>query len=319
MDTASKLCWDTGDAAQKLSIGSHELYLAASGCDRKPGEPIVLLMQGMGSTIDEWVAVRKLVTPFARWVNYDRSGLGRSDGPDPAPESISAVSVATELDTLLKVAGIAPPFIIVCHSWGGFTAREFFHLRPHDVAGMVFVDCNNEYTWEGGAWGPEVFEPLIFDQNWVETTGLAAERILSDAEWKAVVDNMNSPRHRRTEAAEGRGSKFDRPSLMAKQQLENQILGNRPVSVIMADTPRDFQRMCDVGIAAGHGTDVQRALCRERLERLKAKHREWLLANLTLSRVNHHVEVDCGHNVQMIQPEAIAKEISWVLDIARRR
>lgn len=42
---------------------------------------------------------------FVRWLEYDRSGLGRSEDPPVAPEEITAVSVATELDILLKTAG----------------------------------------------------------------------------------------------------------------------------------------------------------------------------------------------------------------------
>jgi hypothetical protein len=60
--------WDIGDKSSMVSIGTHKLYLSASGPDRKFGEPIIVLMQGLGSTIDEWVAVRRLVLPFARWL-----------------------------------------------------------------------------------------------------------------------------------------------------------------------------------------------------------------------------------------------------------
>jgi pimeloyl-ACP methyl ester carboxylesterase len=127
-------------------------------------------MQGIGSTIDDWVAVRKLVLPFARWLNYDRSGMGRSEGPDQTPPSISAASVAAELDILLKNAGIEPPFIVVAHSWGGYTSREFLELRSNDIVGMVFVDCNTERFFDSGAWGLDVFYPVLGDQDFVETT-----------------------------------------------------------------------------------------------------------------------------------------------------
>jgi hypothetical protein len=70
--TSSKyllLRWDAGDKSDLVSIGTHKLYLSVSGPNRKSGEPIVLLMQGLGSTIDLWVAVKRHVTPFARWLN----------------------------------------------------------------------------------------------------------------------------------------------------------------------------------------------------------------------------------------------------------
>lgn len=144
--------WDKGEKDGMVSIGTHKLYLSASGPDRKPREPVIVLMQGLGSTIAEWVAVRRQVLRYARWVQYDRSGLGRSEAPPQQLEAITAVSVATELDTLLKNSGVEGPFIIVCHSWGGITAREFLHLRPHDVVGMVFVDANTEKSFDGGNW-----------------------------------------------------------------------------------------------------------------------------------------------------------------------
>ncbi|KAJ5129095.1 hypothetical protein N7526_007261 [Penicillium atrosanguineum] len=69
--------WDTGDMEGLVSIGSHKLYLSASGPERLAGEPIVLLMQGLGSTIDEWVAVRKLMLPLCAMVELRSFG----DGP----------------------------------------------------------------------------------------------------------------------------------------------------------------------------------------------------------------------------------------------
>ena len=111
---------------------------------------------------------------FARWVEYDRSGLGRSESPPEPPEAISAVSVAAELDALLKNAEIAPPYLIVCHSWGGITSREFLHLRPKDVVGMVFVDANTEKSFDGGIWPLPYISAVIGDIDWTETTGLAA-------------------------------------------------------------------------------------------------------------------------------------------------
>lgn len=121
-------------------------------------------MQGVGSTVDVWAAVRNLMVPFARWLNYDRSGMGRSEGVDQTPPTISAASVAAELETLLMNAGVEPPFIIVAHLWGGYTSREFLKLRPNDVVGIAFVDSVTKYFFDRiitGAWGFEVFILVI--------------------------------------------------------------------------------------------------------------------------------------------------------------
>ncbi len=75
-------------------------------------------------------------------MQYDRSGLGQSESPPEAPEAITAASVASDLDAVLRNAGIDPPFVTVAHSWGGLTSREFLHLRPNDIVGIVFVGKN---------------------------------------------------------------------------------------------------------------------------------------------------------------------------------
>lgn len=315
----SRVDWNKGDKDGLVSIGSHSLYLSVSGPDRDPGQPTVILMQGVGSTIDEWVAVRKLVLPFARWLNYDRSGMGRSEGPSQTPTNISAASVAADLDILLKNAGIEPPFIIVAHSWGGYTSREFLELRPDDIVGMVFVDCNTERFFDSGAWGLDVFSPVLGGQDFVETTGLATSHVLSEEEWKAVADEQADPRHQATEAAETKAVPNDRRALVSKKQLEKEkpLLEDYPVSVIIADTPGDFQKMYDSGVAAGNGTGEERAQFRKCLEKWREMDEDWQRDLLRLSRLSRSVRVHCGHNVQLLQPQCIVREIQWIVDSYR--
>lgn len=314
MQQTSQIDWDRGDKNGLISIGSHRLYLSVSGPDRKPGQPIVILMQGLGSTIDEWVAVRKLVLPFARWLNYDRSGMGRSEGPDQTPPSISAESVASELDVLLKNADIKPPFIVVAHSWAGYTSREFLELRPRDIVGMVFVDCNTEQFLDNGTWGLSVFNPVIGDQNFFETTGLVTTHVLSEDEWKAIEEEQANPRHQATGAAEMQAAPNDRLTLAPKRQLEKQVLRGYPVSVIVANTPGDFQKMYDYGVSVGNGTEEERALFRKCLDRWREMNEDWQTELLKLSRLTRTVCLNCSHNVQLVQPQSIAQEIQWAID-----
>ncbi|KAJ5995284.1 hypothetical protein N7481_002261 [Penicillium waksmanii] len=317
MQQTSEIDWDKGDKSGLVSIGSHKLYLSVSGPDRKPGQPIAILMQGLGSTIDEWVAVRELVLPFARWLNYDRSGMGRSEGPEQTPSSISAASVAAELDVLLKNAGIEPPFVVVAHSWGGYTSREFLELRPSDIVGMVFVDCNTELFFDNGAWGLDVFYPVLGGQDFMETTGLVTSHVLSEEDWKAVKEEQANPRHQATEAAEMQAAPKDRLAMVPKKQLERQPLGDYPVSVIIANTPGDFQKMYDFGVAAGNGTEEERALFRKRLDRWREMDEDWQRELLKLSRLSRSVRLYCSHNVQLVQPESIVQEIRWAMDSCR--
>src|SRR4051812_8390113 len=115
MATNHKINWNTGSPSSLISIGTHSLHLSTSGPPRTPNTPLILLMPGHGSTTTEWSAVKRLITPFARWLEYDRSGLGRSEShpSPPTPYIINATSIAAELDILLRNAGVEGPFIIV--------------------------------------------------------------------------------------------------------------------------------------------------------------------------------------------------------------
>lgn len=308
--------WNTGDKSGNVSIGTHSLYLSSFGPSRAPGTPIVLLMQGLGSTIAEWVAVQRLITLFARWVQYDRSGLGKSESPPDPPEAITAVSVATELASLLTNAGISGPFIIVCHSWGGMTAREFLHLRGEEVVGMVFVDANTEKSFDGGQWPLPFITSVIGDQDWFQTTGLTTSLVLSDEEWAAVKAMQTDSRHQATEAAESRGYKMDPPVLAAKMQFEKQVLGDRPISVVRGNATRDLKRMYDAGVTRGNGTEEERRLFREYLGRAGGKDKLWQEEILKLSKVGRLVRAEnSGHNIQMQEPEVVAKEVKWVWEL----
>lgn len=214
--------WDRGDRSTLISIGNHSLYLQVSRRDRIHNEPIVVLMTGSGSNIDEWVAVRRLVEPFARFLWYDRSGLGRSDTPPILPDAISATSIAADLDSLLKTASVKPPYVILCHSRGGITAREFLHLRPDHVAGIVFVDANQEDTFhhEKGFPGESspCFEIMMTGIDYFEVTDIKANTVLSKEEFQAVLNVQARPLSKTITSAEEACAKLDPPVLEAKKQ-----------------------------------------------------------------------------------------------------
>ncbi|KFY29598.1 hypothetical protein V493_02276 [Pseudogymnoascus sp. VKM F-4281 (FW-2241)] len=314
MSQESSQDWNRGEKSGLVSIGSHKLYMAVSGPDRREGEPIVVLMTGLGSTIDEWVAVRRLIEPFSRVLVYDRSGLGKSEMPPNTPKAISAVSIATELDTLLKITGVSPPYIILCHSRGGITAREFLHLRPSDVAGMVFVDANQENTFLHHEDFPSPsFEIMLTVIDYYEVTGIKADTVLSKEEFQAVLNVQGKPSTEITSKAEEAGAKGDPLVLAAKKQLQTQALENRPVSVIHANTARDFRRLYKAGIKAGNGSERDRQEFRDivgfwqKTSTMRAKE------ILGLSGVHNFRDVlKSGHNIQLLEPELIADELKWV-------
>jgi pimeloyl-ACP methyl ester carboxylesterase len=77
------------------------------------------------------------VSKVSRTCTYDRANRGSSDA---APKPRTSADVVADLDALLKAAAIAPPYVLVGHSFGGVSVRLFAADYPAEVAGIVLVD-----------------------------------------------------------------------------------------------------------------------------------------------------------------------------------
>ena len=104
------------------------------------GSPAVILNSGLGDTYLSWVKVQPLIAKFTRVCSYDRAGLGYSDSNS---EPRTSKVIAQELHALLQAARIAPPYVLVGHSMGGFEVRLYASLYREQVAGMVLVDASH--------------------------------------------------------------------------------------------------------------------------------------------------------------------------------
>lgn len=119
-----------------VDVGGYRLHIFCLG----HGEPTVILESGLGGFSLDWIYVQTLLERETRVCAYDRAGYGWSD-PGPAPRDSS--QIARELSRLLTNAGIAPPYILVGHSFGGFNVETFAKRHPHAVAGLVLVDASH--------------------------------------------------------------------------------------------------------------------------------------------------------------------------------
>lgn len=82
-----------------------------------------------------------------RVCSYDRAGIGWSA---PRPGWRGALTIATQLEILLRQADVNGPLLLVGHSAGGMYARAFAGLFPRKVVGLVLVDSGS----------PELFRAL---------------------------------------------------------------------------------------------------------------------------------------------------------------
>ncbi|HEY0741508.1 MAG TPA: alpha/beta hydrolase [Chryseosolibacter sp.] len=106
------------------------------------GQPVVLFISGFGDRVSSWMSVQKQIAGVTRTFSYDRAGLGESE---MISKDRSLDSMLFELNELLRVEKIAPPYILVGHSYGGHIARYFAHKHPDKVVGLVLIDATVEH------------------------------------------------------------------------------------------------------------------------------------------------------------------------------
>jgi pimeloyl-ACP methyl ester carboxylesterase len=119
-----------------FDVSGYRMHLDCTG----EGSPTVILESGLGDTYASWRKVQPQIAKFVRVCSYDRAGLGYSDSSSlPRTSKV----IAGELHALQRAAGIAPPYVLVGHSMGGFDVRLYASLYRNEVAGMVLVDASH--------------------------------------------------------------------------------------------------------------------------------------------------------------------------------
>ena len=103
------------------------------------GSPAVIFDSGWEDWAPVWAIVQPQVAKWTRACSYDRAGAGFSEaGPMPR----TSVRIASELHTALHNAGVAGPYILVGHAFGGDNVRAFADLFMPEVAGLVLVEAD---------------------------------------------------------------------------------------------------------------------------------------------------------------------------------
>lgn len=122
---------------EMVEVGGYQLYTRTSG----EKEPKIVLISGVGGSTHDWRSMEDDFSEVATVINYDREGLGKSPWQKRAKDS---ETVAKELHALLAAKNVAPPYILVGHSLGGFYARAFTNLYKNEVEGIILVDPTPE-------------------------------------------------------------------------------------------------------------------------------------------------------------------------------
>ena len=124
------------------------------------GEPTVVYDAGTGiggiAPLSQAMPVKAL-SATTRVCAYDRAGTGASD---PAPDHPRTVDdLVSDLHALLAAADIAPPYILVGSSGGGFDIYHYAGRHPDEVVGLVMDDVPSPQAaipaYDVPAWEPD--------------------------------------------------------------------------------------------------------------------------------------------------------------------
>lgn len=164
-------------------IGGFKLYYKKSG----QGRPSVIFDSGLGDDMSSWKHIFPIVTSRTSALVYDRAGNGKSE---VSPSSRNARQVAKELHTLLGNLKIAPPYVLVGHSLGGWHIRIFAGLYPDEVCGLLLIDPQEIiYYKEWKRLYPKHYEYEY--QTWLEYFANSPQG--EKMEWKIVKDRIEAP------------------------------------------------------------------------------------------------------------------------------
>ncbi|MGA7525567.1 MAG: alpha/beta hydrolase [Acidobacteriaceae bacterium] len=126
-----------------VDIGACRLHLQQQGS----GKPVVVLEAGIAATSISWSPVQTRLAHFTTVCSYDRAGLGWSEARRDTSQPLTVEAMAGELEALLRKSGLAAPFLLVGHSFGGLVVRAFAHAWPEQVAGLVLADPVSLTYW----------------------------------------------------------------------------------------------------------------------------------------------------------------------------
>tara|TARA_Y100000741_G_scaffold261940_1_gene202545 strand:+ start:9742 stop:10644 length:903 start_codon:yes stop_codon:yes gene_type:complete len=119
-----------------INIGFQTMYIDCLG-DKLP---TILIDVGIAESSASWYKIAQRLSNTNRVCLYDRAGYGWSD---PGRGMRTTATIVHELNLLIKKAEVPGPFVIIGHSFGGFTARYLAAKFPLNIVGLVLVDSSH--------------------------------------------------------------------------------------------------------------------------------------------------------------------------------
>ncbi len=272
------------------------------------GPQTVVLEAGSHADSMTWFRVQPLLASFARVCSYDRAGYGFS-GAGPLPRNLDAD--VSDLHALVDDANLRTPLLLVGHSLGSNIVRRYAQLYPADVGGLVLIDPPaQDIAAFAPNWAKSENEmnPQRFD--FIRQCEIAAEKhvlaspppqlkdcvagsnpLASDKVNAVVASYKSKPAFWRTLLSELQ----DNVVVFGESVSPAEKHGSLPLIVLTAaetyaDAPSD---------------------ARKSLEAARDQTHEKIVA--TSTRGERQVVANSSHEIQLDQPEVVAKAVTKVL------
>jgi pimeloyl-ACP methyl ester carboxylesterase len=309
----------------------NKIHIRSAGKRSTLQQPTIVIICGLGSSCLSFTGVQhELAAAGIPSFTYDRLGIGRSspllpvDAADATgtelPRSRHAEELATELDTVLHVAGVSPPYVLVPHSYGGVISWEYIAVHAEHVVGLVAIDANSPRSCERplNDQDLEILTKGLPDGAFVypDIVGLSAANRLPTALWEEWTEKRLPPEPwlhgTGGELAEMQSYSYSCKSLHRHTLPQTHPLAKCPVTVLKGDTESDIRRMIDTSEALGGGTKTAHEDLRRRLEGYSQLEEDQQRDHLLLTDVGTKRYVEAkksGHWVHITEPELVVGEI----------
>jgi len=271
-----------------VDIGSHQLHIWCVGS----GQPTVVIDSGLGGNSLEWIKVQRSLAPHVQVCSYDRAGYGWSE-PGPLPRTSSRI--VDELFTLLVKADVPAPYVLVGHSFGGYTMQLFANRYPNETAGLVLVDSSH----------PEQFERFLAPPIRVNLAPSGKNRVMMLSPTPPVPANLPDEVKSLFRTLNLKGE--------ARAAMGDELLDFR----LSAQQVREASELPDVPmVVLTRGKRVWPQNERgQRMEQLWAQLQVELASRA--QHVTHIVAQRSGHHIHLDQPELVADSVHMIVDLVR--
>lgn len=278
--------YDVPPPGRLIDIGGYRLHIHCEGT----GSPVVIMDAGLGDWSTHWTAVQNLLKTDTRVCSYDRAGYGWSD---PGPRPRDSQRIVEELHSLLEKAEVAPPYILVGHSFGGINMRLYASTYQGEAAGLVLLDASHPdslpYHRNAFGTGPAPASNQLMVSHYVERE----EKNFPEEAKPAMEDKLL-----RTKASVTSRGEYRALGNSVQELQESKPLGDIPLTVIRRGK-REWP--------AGKEGD--------------AKEKSWEAQQAEQAQLSHLstfvVAKNSGHHIHIDEPDLVARIVNDMVQADR--